>query len=125
MTTTLRPANLAATVAGEGCAGFCRISEKLAGVFAGMPMLLTTSERKIMRTLATLAIAAGIILTCHEGAAAMPAGTAMKEAATAASMKQTVQRGHFWADRIDRARSDADTARQTGQQSHKRGTRKH
>jgi hypothetical protein len=75
--------------------------------------------------LGTLAIAASIALICHEGAAAMPAGTAMKEAATAASMLQMVQRGHFWADRIDRARSDADTARQMEQHRQKRGKGKH
>jgi len=105
--------------------GPCRIFEKRADVFVGTPMLLRTSERKIMRMIGTLGIAASVILTCHEGAAASPAGAAMKEAATAASMVQMVQRGHFWADRIDQARSDADTARQTGQQSHKHSRRKH
>jgi hypothetical protein len=55
----------------------------------------------------------------------MPAGTAMKQAATAASMVQTVQRGRIWTDRIDRARSDADTARQTGHHRHKHGKGKH
>jgi len=75
-----------------------------------------------MRTLATLAVTAGIALFCHEGAAAMPAGTAMRQAATAASL---VQREQFLPDRIDRARSDADTARQMGQQRYKRNKRRH
>jgi len=75
-----------------------------------------------MRTLTTLAIAAGIALICHDGAAAMPTGTAVARAAAIASL---VQREQFLPDRIDRARSDADTARQMGQQRYKRNKRKH
>ena len=101
--------------------GPCRIFEKRADVFVGTPMLLRTSERKIMRMIGTLGIAASVILTCHEGAAATPAGTAIKQAAAAAAL---VQREQFLPDRIDRARSDADTARQMGQQRYKRSKRK-
>ena len=78
-------------------------------------------EEKPCGPLTTLVIAAGIALICHEGAAATPAGTAIKQAAAAAAL---VQREQFLPDRIDRARSDADTARQMGQQRYKRSKRK-
>ena len=78
-----------------------------------------------MRMLSTPAIVFGVALICCGGAAAMPAGTAMKQAAAAASMVQMVQRGRIWTDRIDRARSDADTSRQTGHHRRKHSKGKH
>jgi hypothetical protein len=74
-----------------------------------------------MRTmLAALAVAGGVALICCEGAEAMSAsGTVMNEAATAASMLRLAGRG---SDRIQPAKSDAETARQTGQQHRRDGS---
>jgi len=71
-------------------------------------------------TLAALAIAGGVALICCDRAQAMSAGgTVMKEAATAASMVQLAGRG---SDRIQPAKSDAETARQMGQQHRRDGS---
>lgn len=72
-----------------------------------------------MWTMLVVALAGGVALICCEGAQAISAGaTAVKEAATAASMVQLAGRGSA---RIQHARSDAETARQVGQQSRRKG----
>lgn len=64
--------------------------------------------------LVTLAIAVGVALISCEGAQAMPGGTALKEAAKAAAAEQIPQRARLLSDHINRAKSDAETARQMG-----------
>jgi len=74
-----------------------------------------------MRTmLAAVAIAGGVALICCDSAKATSAGaTDVKKAATAASMVQLAGRG---SDRIQPAKSDAETARQMGQQHRRDGS---
>jgi uncharacterized protein HemX len=74
--------------------------------------------------LITLAIAVGVALISCEGAQAMPGGTALKAAAKATSAEQIPQQTRLLSDRINRAKSDAETARQMGHHArkHHKGT---
>lgn len=66
--------------------------------------------------LSALAIAGGVaLISCEAAPAVSAAGTAMKDAGPAPSM---VQLARLMTDRINHARSDAETARQMARQHH-------
>jgi hypothetical protein len=90
----------------------------------GLHRLTHDGEGTMQTMLVIFAIAVGVALISCEGAQAMPGATALREAAKAASAEQIPQRARLLSDRINRAKSDAETARQMGHHArkHHKGT---